>query len=185
MPKKRVKVPREIADKVLKEYRHKCAMCGRPEPQLHHLDEDPANNDPLNLLPLCPNCHLQDTHDPTSPPDPDKLRLFRKYKDPLILDPRFHPLFRRFTELRDQNPDGLRSAASTLAEFVREFQMGGFYGREISQLASAFEIYDADSEFAPMVAADADTAARTKDEIELLIVELLRYQNWKLDKPAS
>jgi 5-methylcytosine-specific restriction endonuclease McrA len=101
MAKKRVSIPRQVADAVLKEYRHKCAVCGRHSPQLHHLDEDPTNNDPKNLLPLCPSCHLQDIHDPTSPPELRKLRLFRIHKDPLILDPRFHPIYRRMGFLYD------------------------------------------------------------------------------------
>ena len=67
MTKKRISIPKTVAEEVLKEYRHKCAMCGRHEPQLHHIDEDPGNNDPVNLIPLCPNCHLQDIHAPTAP----------------------------------------------------------------------------------------------------------------------
>jgi len=66
MPKKRLSIPKAISEQVLKEYRHKCAVCGRHDPQLHHIDEDPSNNDPANLMPLCPNCHIQDIHAPTT-----------------------------------------------------------------------------------------------------------------------
>lgn len=58
--KKRTSIPKAVQEKVLKEYAHKCSVCGAPHPQLHHIDEDPSNHSPHNLLPLCPNCHLTD-----------------------------------------------------------------------------------------------------------------------------
>jgi len=45
-----------------------CARCGRDcqgirsgeeQLQVHHIDENPENNDPENLIPLCARCHLQ------------------------------------------------------------------------------------------------------------------------------
>jgi hypothetical protein len=51
--KTRVSIPKPIRDRVLKEYHHRCAIRGEDNPQLHHIDEDPSNNDPLNLIPLC------------------------------------------------------------------------------------------------------------------------------------
>src|SRR5689334_6368420 len=94
---KRVKIPKPTADAVLKEFNHLCAVCGETSPQLHHIDENPANNDPLNLLPLCPNHHLSDQHNPTAKIDPGILALFRRHKDPTILTPEFDPFFRRIT----------------------------------------------------------------------------------------
>ena len=36
----------------------RCAACGtRRERVVHHLDENPMNNDPVNLQTLCGNCH--------------------------------------------------------------------------------------------------------------------------------
>ncbi|MDB6054582.1 MAG: hypothetical protein JWN25_2105 [Verrucomicrobiales bacterium] len=112
-----------------------CAICGRHNPQLHHMDKNPENNEPLNILPLCPNCHLQDVHNPTSAPDYGKLRLFRVYKDPLILDPRFHPIYRRMKCLHDpkksEQPNLFVYRLNDLIEFIECFRMGSFYKRKI------------------------------------------------------
>ncbi|MDQ3011542.1 MAG: HNH endonuclease, partial [Acidobacteriota bacterium] len=78
---------------MLKEFNYRCAICAIDNPQLHHIDETPSNNDPMNLVPLCPNCHLIDQHNPTRTLDPIKLSLFRKFKDPFILKSQFDPLF--------------------------------------------------------------------------------------------
>src|SRR5256885_12038233 len=95
MAKTRIAIPRDMRDKVLKEFHHKCAICGEADPQLHHIDENPSNNDQMNLIPLCPKCHLSDQHNPTKSIETDKLRLFRQFKDLAILKPQFHPLFIR------------------------------------------------------------------------------------------
>lgn len=41
-----------------------CKFCGdvgrlTPSTLVHHMDEDPANNDDINLLALCRDCHEQ------------------------------------------------------------------------------------------------------------------------------
>lgn len=37
----------------------RCAECGRPEElHAHHIDRDPANNSPDNVVTLCASCHL-------------------------------------------------------------------------------------------------------------------------------
>ena len=43
----------------------KCEECGNTDPPInvHHIDGNPYNNDPLNLLVLCRNCH-QNRHGP-------------------------------------------------------------------------------------------------------------------------
>jgi hypothetical protein len=129
--KRRLPIPRLIKDRVLAEYRHRCAICGEDRPQLHHIDENPDNNDPQNLLPLCPNCHLTDQHDPTAPVDPLKLRLFRQFKDPAILTPQFHPLFRRFAyllTLTDTSDLSEAEAAQVdLIGFIKSLERGAYY----------------------------------------------------------
>jgi hypothetical protein len=127
--KKRIRVPNAVADQVLKEFRHRCAICGEAYHQLHHIDDDPSNNDPSNLIPLCPNHHLRDMHDPTAPIDPQKMRLFRRHKDPFILDPRFQPVWQRLKFLR-QSPGtrayGWRYSCDDLLSFIRAFEMGDY-----------------------------------------------------------
>jgi 5-methylcytosine-specific restriction endonuclease McrA len=90
MAKDRAHIPRTVRDQVMGEFNHRCAKCGADHPHLHHIDEDPSNNDPMNLIPLRPNCHLIDQHNPTQRIEPERLMLFRKYKDPAILTPQFH-----------------------------------------------------------------------------------------------
>jgi hypothetical protein len=191
MSKVRLTIPKPIRDAVLKEFRHKCAICGRHSPQVHHLDENPSNNDPLNLLPLCPNCHLQDIHDPTSPPDPLKLKLFRKFKDPLIFDPRFQPIFRRMACLRsvEWNKPTQASHAEELFKFIEVFQMGEFYRRQIAHLfhfPSAYYRRKLEDAGNPDFSKTEDAAftkaaiAHSIEQIEFLIIEMLRYQGWNV-----
>lgn len=60
MPKKnRVKIPQEIADKVMFIHNSTCCVCKEPnkETQIHHIDDNPANNAINNLAVLCLECH--------------------------------------------------------------------------------------------------------------------------------
>jgi hypothetical protein len=182
-------IPRAIRAKVLDEYRHRCAVCAADRPQLHHIDEDPSNHHPQNLLPLCPNCHLGDQHDPTATPDREKLKLFRRYKSPAILDERFHPIWTRCAFLADpatQTTDELAAAANELELFVFQFEKGDFYARRVSDLLGPighFRIVT-DDERAARAEAERDHAEYVakletgRDEALRLIVEMLRYQNW-------
>lgn len=56
----RVTVPAEIERQIRTEAGDKCSMprCDvKNGLRVHYIDEDPGNNDPANLLLLCPNCH--------------------------------------------------------------------------------------------------------------------------------
>ncbi|MCI8325671.1 MAG: HNH endonuclease [Clostridia bacterium] len=60
MPKKnRITIPNAIADKVLFNHNRTCCVCRIPnkEVQIHHIDENPANNAINNLAVLCLDCH--------------------------------------------------------------------------------------------------------------------------------
>ena len=59
MAKERIPIPEDVATDV--EYRHDrtCCVCRVPSrpTQIHHVDDNPANNDPANLAVLCLTCH--------------------------------------------------------------------------------------------------------------------------------
>ena len=186
MAKTRKPTPKIVLAAVLKEFNHRCAVCGTDRPQVHHIDEDPSNNDPLNLIPLCPNCHLIDQHNPTMPMDAEKLRLFREYKDPAILKAQFHPLFIRMKFLNsirsDSDASDLWRCFGEMIDFVTHLEMGGFYSKRIATLLSysslgiywgvpSERIKDHPKEY-------REQLRSAKDQIYRLIIELLRFQKW-------
>lgn len=190
MPKERVPPPKAVRDAVMDEFNHKCAICGKERPQVHHIDEDPSNNDPLNLIPLCPNHHLIDLHNPTGMVAPGKIRLFRKYKDPTILTPQFHVLFVRM-EFLDHVEDGhniqaLHRRADELAEFVANLEMGSFYSNQLGKLLKLPALRVSGSGVPdPMQEAAIRQAREYREQLHAvrervidLIVELLRFQKW-------
>lgn len=197
MPKTRVTVPKPLRDQVLAEFNYRCAVCGADRPHIHHIDEDPSNNDTRNLLPLCPNCHLVDQHNPTSAIDPRKLSLFRRYKDPVILSPQFHPLFRRFAYLLDLDAgaqmDALSAATVELIAFVNALKMGAFYHVRIADLIvhnapnvhSLDEPDDVTRQRFEQRRRDylAQLSAQREQVVDLLI-EMLRYQEWPIPQRA-
>ena len=193
MTKRRPGIPKRVKDSVLAEFNHRCAMCGSERPQLHHLDQNPANNDPANLLPLCPNHHLTDQHDASNQMPHGKLRFFRAYKHRLILKPQFNALFRRMQFLDaisdNQSVASLHRCGQELAEFIGALELGGFYSAAIRKLLElppgrgpAVIPGDPESE-------EANRAARRKyDEryrmqlrtaavaVQRLVIEMLDYQ---------
>jgi len=193
MAKKRVVIPTKIRDSVLVEFNHRCAICGKDKPHIHHIDEDPSNNAPMNLLPLCPNHHLIDLNNPTACLDPEKLSLFRTYKDPTILSPEFEPLFRRLRFL-DRIEDTsevkkLESQVGELCGFVYALEMGAFYGKQIEKLTESKKRFNVmnpggpDFERAAAVRRDQqeyrEQLQQVRNQVYDLVVELLRYQRWK------
>jgi len=59
MPKERAPIPPEVAAAILVASAHTCCKCeerGAPI-QIHHIDDNPGNNDPANLAVLCLRCH--------------------------------------------------------------------------------------------------------------------------------
>jgi hypothetical protein len=57
--KKRIPIPDEIAAQVMFDSDSRCCKCHERKlsVQIHHIDENPANNDPDNLALLCLECH--------------------------------------------------------------------------------------------------------------------------------
>jgi hypothetical protein len=198
--KSREATPKATRELVLSEFNHRCAICGADRPQLHHIDENPSNNDPQNLIPLCPNHHLTDQHNPTRSVDRDKLRLFRTHKDPVILWPQFHPLFIRMRFLEEAHSDPSSGAfdkdINELIDFVQELEMGSFYSKKLRSVLPKQPIHHP-----PMIVPDAprdpveeaqwremnvrawdhyrSSVAEARDQAYALIIELLRYQRWE------
>jgi hypothetical protein len=52
-------MPQELSDHILFESDNTCCVCQNAmrSVQVHHIDEDPSNNDPANLAVLCLECH--------------------------------------------------------------------------------------------------------------------------------
>ena len=202
MPKTRIPIPRSISDKVLKEYNHKCAICGTSNPQLHHIDEDPSNNDPHNLMPLCPNCHLIDQHNTAQKIDTGKLKLFRIHKDPSILSPQFHALFPRLQFMDsikgDETASGLKELedkSKELVDFIASINMGDFYSKQIHELVKrqhAFVAYTGrrgeNEENAKLVAAANKRYLQhlqdRRYKVYELAIELLRFHEWYYESKA-
>lgn len=66
MAKKRVRIPQEtkVRAYLQQEINSKCPFCKNKEVghfEIHHIDEDPSNNDIANLLLLCSICHSKIT----------------------------------------------------------------------------------------------------------------------------
>ena len=192
-PRRRA-ISASVQHAVLKEFNHRCALCGEDRPQVHHIDENPANNDSLNLLPLCPNCHLTDQHNPTAPIDPAKLALFRRFKDPAILTPQFEPLFAR-TRFLDQlhtitDPPTIKKLIQELVEFVRVLEMGQFYAARIVDLLQeppSYEVLAFGHNTVDVGRLKADQEQNYRERLRdaqpkviELVVELLKYQKWTL-----
>lgn len=187
-------IQKKTREALFNEYDHRCAVCGCDRPQIHHIDEDPSNNDLMNLLPLCPNCHLRDQHNPTRKIDVPKLKLFRTYKDPSILKPQFHPVYVRqlFLDsvlLGQDAVDDLEAQANELIEFIQSLEMGEFYAKRLTELIGPLrrgfimslgsgpdlryeqQRQKANHDYRQLLVTNREPA-RT------LIIELLRYQDW-------
>lgn len=79
--KTRKRIPQEnkVRAELQKEIQSKCPFCEGVEVghfQIHHIDENPSNNDLGNLLLLCPTCHSQVTKGDISQIDVLKKKIF-------------------------------------------------------------------------------------------------------------
>ena len=183
-------IPKRIRERTLEEFNHQCALCGKAKPHIHHINGDPTNHHPLNLIPLCRKCKIQNSHDPTRSPDVSIIALFKKYRDPYILKPQFKPLFMRFNFLvnlhEDCNYKRLRDQVDELIQFVSNLKMGFFYANKISKLIwEVFEHYLVDRisytkaglrELKHTIFVTLET---NRAKVIELIIELLRFQKWE------
>jgi tetratricopeptide (TPR) repeat protein len=81
MPKKRIPIPKAIAAKALFASDRTCCVCriAGKRVQIHHVDDDPSNNEPSNLAVLCFECHgdTQTTGGFGRQLDADQVLLYR------------------------------------------------------------------------------------------------------------
>ena len=178
-------------NKVLSEFNHLCAICGKPNPHIHHVDGNCTNNILENLLPLCPNHHLLDAHNPTVPTASGKLALFRQYRDPAILLTQFDPLFNRMKfllppEIVENDLHVLQSQCHDLLDFVKHLKMGSYYESALFPLIGWRQ--PSLSNAGSMVVIEREEQAgrlylkkliSQREKIILLLVECLRFQEWK------
>ena len=82
MPKKRIKIPDELAAKVMFDSDRTCCVCrdSTRKVEIHHIDSDPSNNDFSNLAVVCKDCQsdAHTTHDFARNLTPE---LIRKYNE--------------------------------------------------------------------------------------------------------
>jgi len=202
MVSNRPSIPKAVKEQVLGEYSHRCAVCGGDNPQLHHIDGDNINNLVINLIPLCPNHHLIDQHNPTKKINTGILRLFRLCKDPTILSPQFNAIYERIQFLHSSEAFGfdvLKSKSSELIRFVRCLEMGDYYSKKLQELMDPPKIYRASCiSNNPYENEQQDRTRKIEelnryndyleqlnkntDEITKLIIELLRFQKWRVVK---
>jgi len=187
MPKRRLIIPKALKDRLLAEYNHRCSICGGDRPQIHHIDENPENNVLLNLLPLCPNHHLNDQHNPTTKIEPLRLSLFRKYKDPQILSPQFEPLYKRIkyllTRSGEESFESLSNFAADLVKFTEYLEMGSYYSKRFWafldwSIPSGYPTDQAESVMAEHHRKYHKRLDGCTDRVIELVVEMLRYQKW-------
>jgi hypothetical protein len=161
---------------------------------MHHIDEDATNNSANNLLPLCPNCHLRDQHNPTRKVEIPKLKIFREYKDPAILKPQFDPVYKRqlfleSVEINFEETSLLESQSQELIEFVASFEMGAFYSKRINELIgkppniivgfiSKTTAPQLEKRFQQSNYDYRSQLCENSQKVKALLVELLRYQAW-------
>ena len=193
----RVSIPEATKRLVLGEFNHSCAMCGKHGAQLHHIDEDRSNNEPMNLIPLCPNHHLTEQHHPTRRHDPIKLQLFRKYKHTLILKPQFQAIFKRmrfmYLDQSGSPRDEILAMIRDLTRFLSVLEMGEYFSKQVAETLRAegsgilnVNGQDTEAEWDAMNVkfwenarcAAIDKIKANRADVEKIVVEMLDFQKW-------
>lgn len=58
--KERIPIPAKTKAFVLERAEYKCQLCANSvHPEIHHIDKNPSNNSPSNLIVLCPTHHAE------------------------------------------------------------------------------------------------------------------------------
>ena len=85
-PKQRKAIPALLSKKLYQEADNRCPFCGIEDVavlEIHHIDEDPSNNETENLIVVCGNCHSRITRGEISPADvhTKKMELFWTHRN--------------------------------------------------------------------------------------------------------
>nr|VFJ48356.1 MAG: HNH endonuclease [Candidatus Kentron sp. DK] len=84
---KRKAIPQKIRMTLQKEIDSSCPFCGIDcveHFQFHHIDENPENNDPKNLIMVCPTCHSKITKGDISHSEAEDKKKELASKTPLV-----------------------------------------------------------------------------------------------------
>ena len=167
MTKKRVPIPKVDAARVLFASDRTCCVCRTPgkRVQIHHIDDDPSNNVPVNLAVLCLECHgdTQTTGGFGRQLDAEQVRLYRDDWHQNVVARRVQNY--RDTRDRIEEEDNRIRYLTTLIERLRETQ-------DYITLAS---IYD-DLDSADLRDKYIDLALE-RDSPDWLVIDLRSMQN--------
>lgn len=115
MPKNRVDVPESTLAELLSRSNNRCCVCQTPFVVVHHVDNDPSNNDADNLAPLCPNCHSQ-AH--------SKGGMHRNLTQDRIK--RMRDIWYSYCDQRQETDAAEPRAVARLIAFVQYLENGGY-----------------------------------------------------------
>src|SRR5690349_21511913 len=124
MVKKRVPIPKVDAARVLFASDRTCCVCraSGKRVQIHHVDDDPSNNNPTNLAVLCFECHgdTQTTGGFGRQLDSEQVRLYRDDWHQIVATRRVQ----NYRETRDKidKESGRIKYLTALIERLRENQ---------------------------------------------------------------
>jgi len=76
---KRQEIPKKTQDELLTKAKHCCCICGNSGVQLHHIDENPKNNEIGNIAVLCAKHHAEVHGNLTKKITPSQLRLYMAF----------------------------------------------------------------------------------------------------------
>ena len=140
-PKKvRKEIPAALATSVKTEFGNRCAMCREPYVTIHHIDENPSNNNRQNLIPLCPNCHHGRVHGyGGNKIDRRALELYRELGTRFAATGAYNLLLKRSAYItsgmfEQLDSDQLSNALDDLLSFVRGLKFGPHFEKKLSRL---------------------------------------------------
>lgn len=194
MPRERI--PEPLKRKILSEYDHKCALPECSERgHIHHIDEDNTNNTPENLIPLCPNHHMNGQHNIYRKIPIERLRLFRIYKEDKLLASEADSLIGRFAKLYEAVDSGddfssIKSISDDFVCFIDSYKDSPYYTKKLIGLIKyrgpAIVSYGGSEQSCENKQLLQNSYKKfpirlldKKEEIERLLVEFVRQQSWQ------